>query len=204
MIQRPESPEERLLRLIRTDKKRPGHGPKSQPESGQKPPGPYLKIKGWALGLVAIKSINRLLLGLFFCLLIYLLLDSVILSRLYKDSGITASRVMPPRSRPVQEQGLGFVNTYEHYAEVIGKRNLFVPSSEVKEKRDVPDVNLIGGLSLLGIVNSQPAQAIIEDKKAQKTYFLYEGQYIGEIKVDKISEGRVTLSYGSEAFDLTL
>jgi len=47
-------------------------------------------------------------------------------------------------------------------------------------------------------------QAIIEDKKEQKTYFLETGEMLGSLRVEQILEEKVTLSDDGEQFDLVL
>lgn len=62
--------------------------------------------------------------------------------------------------------------------------------------------DLIKNLNLLGIVSGQKQQVIIEDKKLKKTYFLYQGDYIGEIKIEAIYSDKVVLEYKGEQVHL--
>ena len=60
-------------------------------------------------------------------------------------------------------------------------------------------------LSLMGIVAGNPAQAIIEDSKTGKTYFLTIGQGIAEgVVLEEVGDNRVVLSVGGERIELGL
>lgn len=60
------------------------------------------------------------------------------------------------------------------------------------------------GLSLLGIVKGDRNQAIIEDKEAKKTFFLYKGDTFGEFKVYDIKNSRVILDYKGNKIELDI
>lgn len=59
-------------------------------------------------------------------------------------------------------------------------------------------------LNLLGIIIGNENQAIIEDKKADKTYFLYQGDSFGDFKVFSISATGVILDYQGEKLELKI
>lgn len=63
---------------------------------------------------------------------------------------------------------------------------------------------LAAGLNLSGILLEKEPQAIIEDKKSGKTYFLKKGEYLNNIKIDEIKRGKVRLRYESETMELEL
>lgn len=66
-------------------------------------------------------------------------------------------------------------------------------------------VNLESRLSLVGIVDGDPPQAIIEDASTSKTHFVVEGQKVTEgAVVTEIHANRVVLDWFGEQIDLSL
>ena len=57
-------------------------------------------------------------------------------------------------------------------------------------------------LKLVGISWSNDPDAIIEDTKDTKTFFVKTGQKIGEVKVQAIFKDKVVLSYQGEETEL--
>lgn len=73
------------------------------------------------------------------------------------------------------------------------------------EKDKVVDrENLVKDLNLLGIVEGDRDQAIVEDKKANRTFFLYKGDGFGEFKVYEIKNGKVILDYKGDKIELDM
>ncbi|MFH1621953.1 MAG: type II secretion system protein N [Candidatus Omnitrophota bacterium] len=98
---------------------------------------------------------------------------------------------------------------YEYYSQEISKRTLFnIKSPEFRAERVIPAgqtfKELIRELQLLGVVFGDNLQVIIEDKRLQKTYFLYPGDYLGEIKVEEVYPDRVILEFNGERVSLFL
>ena len=92
---------------------------------------------------------------------------------------------------------------YEYYAKEIEARDVFSrpePEKE-EEKKIVPEsVDLSKSLRLVGIVLGDIPEAIIEDIKSKKIFFLHQGDEILEGRVQSIKEGKVILDYkGFEA-----
>ena len=63
---------------------------------------------------------------------------------------------------------------------------------------------LVKDLSLLGIVTGDDNQAIIEDKKANNTFMVYEGDEFKGFTVHDIKEGFVILDYKGEKIKLAM
>jgi len=94
-----------------------------------------------------------------------------------------------------------------YYLEKIGNRDIF----KMGPKELTPDINEVisskaaeatANLKLVGIAWSDDPDAIIEDTKQMRTFFVKKGQMIGEIKVESISKDKVVLRYGEELIDL--
>jgi len=64
---------------------------------------------------------------------------------------------------------------------------------------------LAARLTLMGIVSGEQAQAIIEDTRTKKTYFVQVGQAVVEGAVlEQVLDNRVILSFKGEQIELTL
>lgn len=58
--------------------------------------------------------------------------------------------------------------------------------------------------ALKGIVAGQTPQAVIEDTKLGKTYFVIKQDKIGDVTIDDITDTKVSLRFEQETIDLTL
>jgi len=130
-----------------------------------------------------------------------------------------ASRIVPKRpmttSALLEEASLSndpapkekaALRPFEEYNEAIASRDLFQEGFVSKEEGGTtpPPQSRLKDLALIGIISGKTPQAIIEDKKEQKTYFLRTGEMLGNLRVEQILEERVTLSDDGEQFDLIL
>lgn len=59
-------------------------------------------------------------------------------------------------------------------------------------------------LNLLGIIDGDEKQVVIEDKEKNRNLFLYKGDSFGEFKVEEIKEGSVTLDYKGQKIELKM
>lgn len=102
------------------------------------------------------------------------------------------------------------VKPFSYYDGLIAKKGLFKIAQEEVKKEIRPSaaqagpLELLSNYSLSGVVSGERPQAIIEDKKAQKTYFLNKGQYLGEFRIDDIMEGKVIFDFNGQKFELSL
>jgi len=191
------SPEERLLRLIKRGTKKT-----VPPKSAQKIKKPIIPLFTFKRFL-HVRFLNNLLLFLLFLALIYLALN---LFMPYKPGEIEAPS-LPSKQEEIKKDLLLQTQSYDYYAQQIGRRQLFRPAIGRKEKSVSKTKTLreiMQDFTLLGIMRGDNPQAVIEDKKAQKTYFLNRGDYLGEVQISDIQEGRVILEYEGESFDLFL
>jgi hypothetical protein len=127
--------------------------------------------------------------------------------------GLKKNPVFDLRSRA----GVGTVSTRDApalkssvsvYLEKIRQRDIFSlgerTASFVAESRG-PSSRIISAtenLKLVGISWSNDPDAMIEDKKALRTFFVKRGQMIGYVKVQAIFKDKVILSYGGEEIEL--
>ena len=99
-----------------------------------------------------------------------------------------------------------------YYLEKVRERNLFkmgLPKAKVEDKpveeARLPSSRIMEAtkdLRLVGISWSDDPDAMIENAKAMRTFFVKRGEMIGEIKVEAIFKDKVVLSYGGEEVEL--
>lgn len=99
---------------------------------------------------------------------------------------------------------------FDYFSEQAGARNIFSPVLKEEPQAQTPQEeglkleDLKGQLNLLGVVSGDTPQAIIEDKRTQKTYFLNKGSTFDDIEVGDILENKVILIYKGKQFELVL
>lgn len=99
--------------------------------------------------------------------------------------------------------------TYESYLKTIANRQIFSSSvSTDASLKPMPgvilDSDIFKNINLVGIIAGDNPQAIIEDKKAEKTYYLTKGQSIGEFQIEDIQEGKIILNNKGQRYELHL
>ncbi len=95
---------------------------------------------------------------------------------------------------------------YNFYLQAIAGKKIFgsfLPAgystrTSLSAGEDLKDINLVG------IISGLRPQAIIEDKKIQKTYYLAEGESAVGLRVEKIKEKRVVVDYHGQIYELSL
>lgn len=218
------SPEERLLHLIK------GQGKKEKPPvvaalhySGARVPkekaSSELKAHGFEVNgplhkdiarkIIFLKRVNT---GLLVMLGLLVGGAVVMLNALWKiQVSDTHSKGEPKNEGSSAKIAQPERKPYPYYADIINQHELFkVAAEEIKQPAvvdTVPQVNpleLLSNYSLAGVVSGQSPQAIIKDKKAQKTLFLGKGQSLGEFKIHDIMEGKVILDFKGQKLELSL
>jgi type II secretory pathway component PulC len=182
------SPEDNLLALIKKNK--PGRrGPAGK---FRLPPAEFLSLN----------------LGKLFTFLLILSLAAAALS-LWQTSRYQGETMIPEfnatAAGPLFEQK-NPIKPPVDYQQVVSSRRLFgaADTQKTAEKHGPSANEIIAGLNLQGIVAGLEPKAMIEDKKNQKSYYVKEGEYVGEVQVKKIGEGKVTLELNGEDFSLSL
>lgn len=214
--------EERLLRLIREQdkqeketKKVPVFPEAASPKTTQTPDLKKMIAKKESFSkssslstFFSLKFFNFLLLIIAVGLTGYLGWEIFSLLKEEKNISLLGSRpakiILAEDEKKIEE---GYSKPYSYYSEEIGKKELFKSSvlhgQETQVVAVTPTINdMSANLTLLGIVLDEQPQAIIEDSKAKKSYFLYKGDKIGEVKVEDIQESKVVLTYQGEKIEL--
>ncbi len=168
-----------------------------------------LFLKFFDMDIEKLKLANRILIYAVCTALFIFAVDIVIsqrqLERRKKD--IVAHN---KERRPKPEGAALTPEPYSYYSDVIGKRDLFKSDFASEAKRAQGQASgeatedIISNLNLIGFVSGEKPQAIIEDKKAGKTYFLYEGDSFNGCSVLKIEDNKVVLEYGNRTVELMM
>ena len=96
---------------------------------------------------------------------------------------------------------------YDYYLSSIKGRDIFSVSSEPQKTEKLnsgAEASSMKDLNLMGVISGESPQAIIEDKKTQKSYYVSKGQSVGDFEVEDIKEGKVILIKDGKKFELTL
>ncbi|MDP8265237.1 MAG: hypothetical protein P9M12_07175 [Candidatus Aceula lacicola] len=93
---------------------------------------------------------------------------------------------------------------YEYYAQEIEERDVFSRPKPKQEEEQVKaeNINLSESLRIVGIVLGDVPEAIIEDIKSRKIFFLHQGDEVLEGKIRSIKEGKIILDYNGSTIEL--
>jgi hypothetical protein len=94
-----------------------------------------------------------------------------------------------------------------YYADKVTQRNIFkIGARKIAEARVSGDTSrlmeMTQNLKLVGISWSNDPDAMIEDTKTTRTFFIKRGQMISELKVKDIAKDKVVLTYDGEDVEL--
>jgi len=210
------SPEEKLLRLIKGKaaklKTTPqgtavSTGSKQQPVTGSLKPGFGLSFKETLRSFEQIffsrLGIRTVLWTSFILACVYL-----IFALLYPLFGLRAITLPKVDSRQTAEilPAAQKEKPFEYYAQAAAGKQIFGSATAVESTVAATrgSAELIKDFNLIGVVSGENPQAVIEDRKAQKSFTVTRGQFVGEFQVEDIQEGRVILSYQGQRFELSM
>lgn len=214
-----ETPEEKLLRLIKGKSKKEKSSDLKTHEAvgGSRKPSKkrfLMSRKENILDGLArffknkdLGEINKILVYTAFILILFLFCDfvyGVVKPKKTYLKSLEKKVIKPPAGEPSKTEIKKKKASY--YTSGMAKRNIFKPLAEKKKEggRIALPSELIANFSLAGVIFDENPQAIIEDKRASKSYMLYAGDNIGEVKVKEVKEDRVILEYLGEDFELIL
>ena len=200
------TPEEKLLRLI----KRPqGEAKKQDPASrSKKKPPAQVPAKRKArrlditLNTILLVALAVILVGFTGAQILKMAFSSRDLTGISIKADLPAAGKQRTRVEPKTKP-------LSHYTNQIKKRQLFKPlviekPKVVAKEPEIKIEDVAKGLTLMGIVDGNPPQAIIEDSKIKQTHFVSEKDKIGKMTVGEVKNGRVTLKLGDQTFNLSL
>lgn len=160
----------------------------------------------WIERYGSIKSINQVLFILLLISLVYVGLELVIVKPHRFQLPDSTSRDMEDIEKRKEELASN-LKPYSYYSKEIEKRELFNlwETREPSSSAEISDLDeTLTNLNLIGIVSGTNPQAIIEEKRTNKTYFLNRGDYIGQFKLEEILPGKVILTYNGQRCELNL
>lgn len=152
-----------------------------------------------------IKVLNRVLAVISVPLFGYLIADFTFRR---PDINQISERISTARRRGLfKEDREADVHPFLYYLEMVQRRNTFLPVvlksvESFKAEAERILTTLVGDLKLVGISWGEEPQAMIEDKKTKKTYFLKTGDMINKLKIDTILKDRVILNFQGERAEL--
>lgn len=157
-----------------------------------------------------IGGINRFLtvlaLAMFF-LLTFHFVNSII----GIEEQVEASFKADEKSPPFKFQEVSVLKKSSYYLEKARKRDIFAMTKDMPKIEKGPGnkplvikdvVKKTEGFKLVGISWSDEPDAMIEDSKSKKTFFVRIGDLINDVKVESISRDKVILSYEGEEVEL--
>ncbi|MCM8780595.1 MAG: hypothetical protein NC908_01545 [Candidatus Omnitrophica bacterium] len=194
------SPEEKLLRLIRGQKK---ETTSEETEGSRVNVNRRLDIR--QLSFIRNRRIIQVsALFVFFSACVYLVYVFVLPWYGYKEIDL------PPHPEGIISEYKGIqseIKPYEFYLNGIRNRPLFNATQEPPKTESLAgaiDANIVKDITLVGIIAGEKPQAVIEDNKTQKIFYLNKGQFLGDIQVEDIQEGKIILNYQGKRFELYL
>lgn len=151
-----------------------------------------------------LKAASKYMLIILALFVLYFILDMFLInSRRQAELAISIASV-PEAAMPINIKGAKIeARDYDYYSNRIGGKKLFSGNSAVQAAASA-DEALGDDISLVGIVPGDNPQAIIEAKKAQKTYYLTKDQAIDDITVEDIDKDKVILDYKGKRLTLFL
>jgi type II secretory pathway component PulC len=202
------TPEEKLLKLIRGQKNTPVKQQRTDLPAVVETiePKPVIKTAGYNLPqrLFYATSGKKIVLWCFALCCAFLIFSfispyfgskQIQLPPLYENGTAAQPKAVSQSQKPL-----------EYYLDGIKSQNIF--SSEIPTKEDPNPAAAATGLAkditLVGIISGDNPQAVIEDKKNQKTYYLKNGQSFGEFRVASIQEGKIILENNGKMYELYL
>ena len=150
-----------------------------------------------------LRPMNVVLIIILAGLLVYFIYEVFYTSYHKKEADIFAES---EKVTEIKEEDSLEIKPYSFYSSAIEGRNIFMPQQlEIEEVITGPTLEEITAtLSLIGIIAGERPQAIIEEKKSGKSYFLYKGGSVGKAKIVEILEDSIVMEYQGEKFELVL
>lgn len=214
-MQENSSPEEKLLELIKKGanspkeilpeppkKEKPAEEPVPKPKSI-----PSVSKRVRARYTKSFSVLNKFLVVLVVCVIVYMVLAYI--KNPYKSKTEISSEVEIETSGELLEDTPAS-SPISHYVEILGGRQMFKlyevpkPKPVGPPKPRVTLQQLLAAYTFIGVIFGDVPQAIIEEKRTGQSFYLTAGQYLGEIKIEKIERGKITVSYEDEMMDVNI
>ena len=209
------SPEEKLLRLIRGERK-PRNRPvplqkkeESVPRERESRPAAAAQdrkatppqFKG---GSDYVKFINIILVTILVIIAAVLLID--VISFNLKRPAYIAEPAREPAAPPQANASSPVAENPDNFGLLESKDLFRVSPVRATPAARIPQASYdkLKDFALKGIIAGDKPQVILEDEKNKKSYFLYKGDSVDNIRVEDIQSDKVILSINGEVLELTL
>lgn len=176
----------------------------------------FLKVRfekwrhNFSLEQLDVKAVNRLLASLTALLIIYFF--SSLLVSLFNLNKLPRLELKTPAGKieTTLAEPSAFKKAVSFYLDKVRERDIFTMGQKkpapaqtgAKTGSSSKTLNVFENLKLVGISWSNDPDAMIEDSKALRTFFVKRGEMVGEAKVQAIFKDKVVLSYNGEEFEL--
>ncbi len=149
------------------------------------------------------RIVNTCLMGCFMVLFFYFIHDVFSSMNKIRGASFRMSKITGSEGRQAALSGL---KEAAYYVDKIKLRDIFkMGGKAVAEAAEVISsraAEATKDLRLVGISWSDHPDAMVENTKLQKTFFVKKGQMIGDVKVESIAQDKIVLRYGEELIDL--
>lgn len=200
------SPEEKLLRLIKSPKKEGVREeqkitpPAAETKPSEKPPVPfYFSMKSFLPRIETRKIIG----GFFAASCLFL-----VVSLLWPWLGLKKTDMTQIKQERIADsiaETKKQTKPFSFYQDAVKGRAIFGASAQDSEKpASAVNLDINKDINLVGIITGDNPQAVIEDKKTNRTYYISKGQFIGDIRIQDIREGKIIIEYRGQQFELYL
>lgn len=204
------SPEDRLLRLIRGKHKKKGDDGSTDAggnKSFVKDAAKKFFLKNKAFKPSFLKIANRILIVAFIVAAIYFV-DAFFFTS-HKDIGsdLGDGEILYDKDGLLtsEETDVPKKESFSSFLKDIQGKDLFsAPFAKGQKSAEQKTIDISKRFILVGIITGDEPQAIIEDTETKKTHYLNKGQSISGVTIKKIDDGKVTLEYEGEEATLVL
>ncbi|MBI3601494.1 MAG: hypothetical protein HY209_01160 [Candidatus Omnitrophica bacterium] len=144
-------------------------------------------------------AVSLVLLSLYFVYGIFFLKPS------YTLQGSVKSEVDPLKDTNMNNQPFALQRKdYSYYFDKISGRELFGQTQQTLSVDTATVDEATDNLKLVGIIAGKSPQAVVEDKKNEKTYYLNKGDSFEGLNVQEILDNKVILDHEGKKMALSL
>ncbi len=170
-------------------------------------------LKGSSSRGIDIKAVNRILSFCVVILSVYFMINLFISARNFRKAP-DFNPIIKQSKNPVSDiQEAAVLRALTYYLEKIRARDIFIMGAKPQQQDTVKETSkpspsrvaeVTQSLRLVGISWSNDPDVMLEDIKAQKTFFLKKGQILdsNNVKVEAIFKDKVILSFEGAEIEL--